>query len=138
MKRHGRQLAAFLLVGGLSAAIDAGVFLVLVAMGVDPVVATVVSFLSAFIINYGGNRSIVFRAKHTPGAFWRYVALVVLNLGLSAGIVALGILLGLVPVVAKAVSMVIIAALNFVAMRNWVFRDSASATQARVDDLPHS
>lgn len=118
-----REVAAFLVVGGLSAAIDAGVFLLLTALGVHPVLASALGFMSAFIVNYGGNRRLVFRARSHPGQLWRYVALVVLNLGLSSGIVAVGIAAGLHPVVAKGISLVLIAIFNFVAMRQWVFRD---------------
>ena len=118
-----RELAAFLVVGGLSAAIDAGVFLLLSWLGLHPVLASSIGFLSAFAVNFGGNRRVVFRARSAPGQLWRYIALVVLNLGLSAGIVALGIAVGLHPTIAKGVSLVLIAAFNFVAMRQWVFRD---------------
>ena len=117
-----REVAAFLIVGGLSAAIDAGVFLLLSALGVYPVLASAISFVSAFAINYNGNRRVVFRARSHPGQLWRYAALVFFNLGLSAGIVALGIAVGLSPIAAKVVSLVIIAIFNFVAMRQWVFR----------------
>ena len=63
----------------------------------------------------------VFRASG-GGSLWRYVVLVVINLGLSAGLVALGIAVGLAPIPAKIVSIVVIAAFNYFAMRLWVFR----------------
>lgn len=125
-----REVAAFLVVGGLSAAIDAGVFLLLTTLGMHPVLASSIGFLSAFVVNFGGNRRLVFRARSAPGQLWRYVALVILNLGLSAGIVALGIAMGLHPTVAKGVSLVLIAAFNFVAMRQWVFRDRSAADRS--------
>lgn len=118
-----RQVAAFLVVGGLSAAIDAGVFLLLTALGMHPVLASSIGFMSAFVVNFGGNRRVVFRAAAAPGQLWRYIALVVLNLGLSAGIVGAGIAVGMHPVLAKGLSLVIIAVFNFMAMRQWVFRD---------------
>lgn len=112
----------FLAVGGLSAAVDGGVFLVLSWLGVFPVLASAISFMSAFAVNYGGNRRLVFRAAGS-GSLWRYITLVIVNLGLSAGLVALGILVGLSPVAAKVVSIIVIAAVNYVVMRTWVFRD---------------
>ena len=118
-----REVLAFLLVGGTSAAIDAGVFLLLSTIGVHPVLASSIGFMSAFIVNFSGNKKLVFRARSAPGQLWRYIALVVVNLGLSAGIVALGIAVGLHPTIAKIVSLVLIAMFNFVAMRQWVFRD---------------
>jgi putative flippase GtrA len=116
-----REVLTFLTVGGLSAAIDAGGFLLLSWLGVPPVLASAIGFMSAFVVNYGGNRRIVFRTA-ARGSLWRYVTLVIVNLGLSAGLVALGIALGLVPVAAKAVSIVVIAAFNYAVMRLWVFR----------------
>lgn len=118
-----REIAAFLIVGGLSAAIDAGVFLLLHNLaGVPPVIASAISFMSAFVVNYGGNRRVVFRAQQQRGTLWRYIVLVLANLGLSAGLVGLGVAAGLDPVVAKAISIVVIAVVNYVAMRLWVFR----------------
>jgi putative flippase GtrA len=140
-----REILAFLVVGGLSAGIDAGVYLVLTLLGVPPVLASAISFMSAFAVNYGGNRRVVFRATH-GGTLWRYVTLVIVNLGLSAGLVALGIALGWGPFIAKAVSIVVIAAFNYVAMRQWVFRarpaspDGSATPSARSDspEEPHS
>jgi putative flippase GtrA len=116
-----REVAAFLVVGGLSALVDGGVFLILSALGVPPVLASAIGFMSAFAVNYGGNRRVVFRATGS-GHLWRYIVLVLVNLGLSAAVVAAGIAIGLEPAVAKGVSIVLIAAINYVAMRQWVFR----------------
>lgn len=116
-----REIMTFLVVGGLSAAVDGGVFLLLSSLGLTPVLASAISFMSAFVVNYGGNRRVVFRAAG-GGSLWRYITLVIVNLGLSAGLVALGILVGLSPVAAKVVSIVVIAAVNYVVMRAWVFR----------------
>lgn len=121
-KPRAREILTFLAVGGLSAAVDGGMFLLLSWFGVPPVLASALGFLSAFAVNYGGNRRLVFHTK-SLGSLWRYVALVILNLGLSAGLVALGIAVGLHPIAAKAGSIVIIAVFNYLAMRAWVFRD---------------
>lgn len=120
--RERRQLLAFGVVGGLSAAIDAGVFWLLTSLGMWPALATVISFLSAFLVNYPGNAKVVFRARHTSGTLGRYVSLVVFNLALSTGIVEGLVLLHTIPIAAKLISIVIVAIVNFIAMRNWVFR----------------
>ena len=127
-----RQVAAFLVVGSLSAAIDAGVFLLLNSLGMHPVLASCLGFLSAFAVNFTGNRRVVFRARSSRGQLPRYIVLVIVNFCLSAAIVALGIALGLSPVAAKVVSLAIIAVVNFIAMRQWVFRAaSEDAAQPR-------
>lgn len=125
-----REILTFLIVGGLSAAVDGGVFVLLSWLGVPPVLASAISFMSAFVVNYGGNRRLVFRAVGR-GSLWRYITLVIVNLGLSAGIVALGIFAGLSPIAAKVVSIVIIAAVNYVVMRAWVFRDRSPDDSGR-------
>lgn len=117
-----RQLFVFGLVGGTSALIDFALFWVLTRFGLIPGVASAISFLSAFAVNYQGNKSLVFKAAHTRGALWRYIVLVVVNLGLSSGGVTLGVAIGLPSIVAKLISMVIVAVVNFIAMRLWVFR----------------
>lgn len=118
-----REIVAFLIVGGLSAGIDALVFVLLhELLGIPPVIASAISFMSAFVVNYGGNRRVVFRAQAQKGTLWRYIALVLFNLGLSAGLVAAGVAVGLDPVVAKVISIVVIAVFNYAAMRLWVFR----------------
>jgi putative flippase GtrA len=119
-QRHHAPIA-FLIVGGLSAAIDAGVFVLLTWLNVPPVLASSISFLSAFVVNFKGNQQMVFRVRANRWQLFRYIALVLVNLGLSAGLVALGVAVGLNPIVAKAISMVLIAAFNYVAMRWWVF-----------------
>jgi len=118
---QARQVTAFLVVGGLSAAVDAGVFFALVFFGVPPVIASSLSFLSAFVINYRGNRDVVFRAKQGRGIFVRYCLLVAVNLGLSAAGVAFGIWIGLSAALSKILTMVVVAGVNFIAMRLWVF-----------------
>lgn len=121
-RRHPlHQPLAFLGVGLTSAAIDGGVFLALHSMGVTPAVASAVGFLSAFAVNYRGNRNLVFDSGRSPGALSRYAVLVAVNLGLSSAGVWLLVGGGLVPVAAKLTTMVTIAAINFVAMRLWVF-----------------
>ena len=131
-----REILSFLVVGGLSAAIDAGVFLLLTALGVTPVLASAISFMSAFVLNYTGNRRVVFRATNGKGYLWRYVTLVLTNLGLSAGLVALGVAVGLLPVVAKIISLVVIAVVNYVAMRQWVFRDRSTSPAGSAEPSP--
>lgn len=124
-REHIRQGLLFLAVGGASALIDAGVFWLLVTIGMWPTLASAISFMSAFVVNYRGNRDLVFRAKASNGALVRYSILVVVNLGLSAGGVALGTeVLHFHPMVSKIVTMVIVAVINFVVMRTWVFRHS--------------
>lgn len=116
-----RQAVLFLVVGGASAAVDAGGFVLLTRLGLVPPLASALSFSMGFVINYSGNRDLAFRGRATTGALRRYALLVVFNLGLSTALVAGLIHIGAAPLAAKVASMVLIAALNFVALRLWVF-----------------
>jgi putative flippase GtrA len=132
-----RQAFLFLIVGGLSAAIDAGVFWILTLIGVFPAIASGVSFLSAFVVNYRGNRDLVFRTQQRQGALKRYGILVAANLAVSTAGVAFGVWVGMSPIIAKAITMIIVAISNFIAMRLWVFsspsRDSSTSAAALSD-----
>ena len=129
-ERTLRQAVLFLVVGGASAATDAGGFLVLTRAGTAPWLASAISFCAAFGVNYAGNRDLAFRGRSTDGALRRYVILVGINLVVSTAIVAGLVAAGAAPMVAKVVSMVVIAAANFVALRLWVFPAPPPATPA--------
>jgi putative flippase GtrA len=130
-RRHRlHQPLAFVAIGLTSAAIDGGVFLLLHRMGLQPAAASAAGFLSAFLVNYRGNRDFVFRSGHAPGALSRYVILVAVNLGLSSGGVWLLVGGGLQAWAAKLTTMVMIAAMNYVAMRLWVFPARAKVPDA--------
>jgi len=121
-----RQFGAFLAVGLASAAVDAGTFLTLHHFGLAAWLANTIGYTLAFVVNYQGNRVIVFKAGSVPGALVRYCVLVVFNWLVSTGLVQLGLMAGLVPWLAKGVSMAVVALVNFGAMRWWVFKPRPS------------
>jgi putative flippase GtrA len=124
------RLVKYGCVGGASAIIDAGVFWILNHFGLVPALATAVSYACSFFVNYRGNRDITFKAGRVHGALPRYVLLVLFNWGLSIGSVAALSATGLMPIVAKLISIVLIACFNYFAMRHFVFRTSGPATPA--------
>lgn len=128
-----RQAFAYLVVGGLSAGIDAGLYTLFIWLGVNPVIASPTSFLSSVLFNYFLNRAVVF-SDSRPGTYWRYALVVAFNVALGTGIVAAGIAFGLHPLVAKAVSMVVIVAFNFVVLRTWVFSSPKGESDAAADE----
>lgn len=129
-----RDIFFFLLVGGTSALIDAGVFWLLERFGVWVWLASAIGFLSAFVVNYRGNARLVFRARENVGTLGRYVILVTANLILSTVLVEALAIAGLLPIVAKLISMVVIAAINYAAMRLWVFRSRPRAAGPASED----
>ncbi|MDR2454110.1 MAG: GtrA family protein [Bifidobacteriaceae bacterium] len=116
------SVVAFALVGGASAAVDLGLFLVLERAGLPAWAASAASFLAAFAVNYRGNRDLVFKAGAVAGALRRYVALVAFNWIASTGLVAGLAGLGAPGWAAKAVAMAAVAVFNYLALRGWVFR----------------
>ena len=117
-----RQFAAFVAVGLISAAIDGGTFLLLHRLGLVDWAANVIGYSLAFLVNYHGNRALVFKVTGLSGALRRYVILVLFNLGVSTLLVRLGLVAGLPPWLAKAGSIAVVATVNFVLLRLWVFR----------------
>jgi putative flippase GtrA len=131
-----RRPVAFVAVGGASAAVDMGLFLLLTRFGLEPWAASAVSFLAAFAVNYRGNRDLVFRAGAVSGALRRYVVLVAFNWVASTMLVGMLAATALPGWFAKAVSMVVVAAFNYVALRRWVFqaRSGGDRTASGADE----
>jgi putative flippase GtrA len=98
-----------------------------------PAAASAAGFLSAFAVNYRGNRDLVFDFGRAPGALSRYAILVAINLGLSSAGVWLLVGSGLLPWAAKLTTMVMVAAINFVTMRLWVFPASTTVQPVVTD-----
>ena len=121
-----RQIFTFLCVGGASSLIDFGVFYLLSTfLHVIPWVASAISFLCAFAVNYRGNRDLVFKAGKVSGALPRYIVLVGFNWVVSTGVVA-GLTAAKLPDWgAKIISMALVVVINFFALKFIVFRSSS-------------
>ena len=121
-----------MLVGGISAGIDAGGFILLTGIGLTPILASPTSFLASFFFNFFANRSLVFRAKPERWQIVRYTALVTVNTLISTGLVAGGIAIGVTPLIAKLATMALIATWNFFLLPAWVFRPFRTVRQRLV------
>jgi len=117
-----RQFATFLAVGVASAVVDGGTFLALHHFGLVAWLANTIGYALSVGLNYQGNRRIVFKAGAIPGALLRYGLLLGFNWLVSTGLVQLGLQAGLAPWLAKGLSMAVVASVNFVALRQWVFK----------------
>jgi putative flippase GtrA len=126
----------FLGVGVASASVDAGMFSLLYALGMVAPAASAIGFLSAFAVNYSGNRALVFRVVHSRKMLVRYVLLVALNFVLSTSIVAGLVAVSLQAHIAKLISMAVIALLNYGLMSRWVFGGRSDSTPADDADAP--
>jgi putative flippase GtrA len=123
LSRH--SAVRFVLVGGTSFVLDAGTLFLL--HGVFKLwlpLATVLAYAVAFIANFGLNRKWAFAADngHVGRQLHRYLYLVAANLILTViGVQGLT-WLGLPYLVSKVVTSGVVAAINYVAFRLWVFR----------------
>jgi putative flippase GtrA len=111
-------------VGALSVAIDVGLLSLLHSVAhVELILATTLSFAAALLVNYSLNHVWAFDAG---GLSWhrlyRYAVLVVINYGITVGLVAGLTSVGAYYLVAKAIAVAIAACINFTGYRLWVFR----------------
>ena len=113
----------FLLVGGLSFAIDFGLLVLLhEAFGVLLWIATPIAFITSLIFNFAAQRTFTFAATNKVGAgAGKYAALVIFNVFASALIVTGFESLGLGYAAGKITATVLMTAWNFLLYKYWVF-----------------
>lgn len=86
--------------------------------------ATVIARLCSALFNYRVNRQFVFNINAKKGAIWRYIALALVVMLLSAFLVeSATILLNMDSGLAKIVVDTLLFLLNYRIMKSWVFRD---------------
>lgn len=119
-----RQVLRFLGVGGVSYVVDAGLLWVLARpVGLPLAVATTVAFATSFVVNFSGNRWIVFPGGGPAGRqVLRYAVVVLVTYLGTLAVVLEGTHLGAPLLVAKTVAVVLSAGFNFVVGRRWVYR----------------
>jgi putative flippase GtrA len=113
----------FLVVGGASLVVDTGSLIVFHGwLGIWLPLATTMAFGVAFVVNFGLNRLWAFGSAGAVGRqLTRYIYLVVANLGLTVVLVQSLTWAGLPYVAAKLVTAVILAIVNYVVSRKWIF-----------------
>lgn len=122
---EGRKLAKFALVGGLNTGVDFAVFCLLVyGAGMISIGAQILSYGAGLLNSYLWNRRWTFGVKkhHKAGEVLRFITV---NLFSFAAATALLLALeqwGIASALAKALSVVMSLAINYVGYRLWVFR----------------
>ena len=131
-----RQFGAFLVVGGVGFAVDAGILTLLVNVaGWHHYPARLLSFSVAVTLTWSLNRIYVFsKTADAPSEYARYVVIqcvgAAINLGTFVGIIEWRPSLASVPVVPLAVGAVLSMLFNFFASRRFAF-GAAPSTVAR-------
>lgn len=115
----------FLVVGGTSVVVDAGLLWVLhgvLGLWLSP--ATAAAFLAGFVVNFVLNRQWAFasssngRLRHQ---FAKYMALVAVNLLLTVLAVKALTAIGVMYLVAKVLTTAVLSTVNYFVSRKWIF-----------------
>ncbi|POH58451.1 GtrA family protein [Arthrobacter glacialis] len=131
-------LLKFLLVGGLSFAIDLALLVVLhEVFGVGLWLATPVAFLTSLIFNFLLQRIFTFKATNRSHAsFIRYAILVAFNTLATDLIVNTFANLELTYTAGKVVATALTMVWNFYLYKYWIFRSDRQPTQAGTENDP--
>ena len=124
------QLLRFVITGGLSAVVDFGLLVLLMALGLGHTPAKAVSFVAGTTTAYLINRRWTFRATPSARRFVAVVALYALTFALQVGLFSL-LFVGLtaqglgrlpVQVIAFVIAQGVATTVNFVVQRSVIFR----------------
>lgn len=123
MVRVGR-FVGFLLAGGTATALNYAVFALLLSAGLHHLAAATAGYLTGIGLSYAINRQLVFRDAAPVRArvsryLVAYLAALVLQLTLLEALVRGGI----VPMLANALALLVVVALNYLAISRFVFPD---------------
>ena len=131
-----RQLARYLIVGVSNTTITLMVYALLVHAGLPAVVASVFAFGAGAVNGYRLNRAWTFRsARRGAGVGARYVAVLLVGLGVNAVGVALVVNVAELPRLAgEVLALPPVTATTFLLARSWVF--GAGDTRVRPEAVP--
>lgn len=115
------QFAVYLVGGVLSAAVDIGMFKLLLVLDWPTLGATSVAFLAGLLVNFSFHARLTF-GKVGAAVFGRYLCLVALNYALTVACVSAFDLLWQQALLGKVLSLPLAAANGFLLGKRWVFR----------------
>jgi putative flippase GtrA len=113
----------FVVVGGASVVVDAGLLYVLhglLELGLEA--ATALAFLAGFVVNFALNRQWAFASTgRLRRQVTAYLALVAANLLVTVALVRALTVLGVMYLAAKVLTTAVLSAVNYVVSRKWIF-----------------
>jgi putative flippase GtrA len=119
------RVSMFLLIGGLSFAVDFGLLVGLRELGHEPVwVSVSAGFWGGFAVNFWLQRRVTFAAQgHVAGHLLRYGLLVGINYAGTIVLVSSAQALGMGYAAGKLFAVALFVVVNYYAYAQWVFRD---------------
>ncbi|MFD0757674.1 GtrA family protein [Arthrobacter ulcerisalmonis] len=122
----------FLLVGGLSFALDLGLLVILhEVVGVDLAIATPIAFVTSLVFNFLLQRLFTFRSdSHGATSAAKYLALVVFNILVTEVLVTGFHAVGWSYIVGKATATIITTVWNYFLYKKWIFKRTTTDPSA--------
>lgn len=117
-----RQLLVFLAGGGASALIDVGLMQLLIANGINYVIATSAGFAAGLAFNYTFHATLTFQRAPTRYTFMRYLCVVGLNYLLTLACVSAAVALLGNPLPGKIVALCVVPASSYLLGKHWIFK----------------
>jgi len=124
------KFVGFIAAGGTATVINYALFASLYWAGLNYLLASALGYVSGIAVSYIINKLFVFRdatAQRSP--FLRYTLIYLVALLAQLGLLELGVRLGLDPLVANAIALVIVVVGNFFVIRRFVFAPPAATTE---------
>ena len=122
MKKSLGRFVGFVAAGGTATVINYALFAVLFWAGMNYLLASAIGYVSGIAVSFTINKLLVFTDSNTPSRqFLRYTVIYLIALVAQLGLLEIGVRVGLGPLVANAIALVIVVVLNFFVIRRFVF-----------------
>jgi putative flippase GtrA len=123
--RGAGQPIRFLVVGAAGNVVNLAIFAALIALEVEYVTASIVSYLVSNALMYLGNRYFTFRLGHDGfwSAYLRYILVGMVVVALNALVLAALVEgTGIDPRIGQAISLLVVTPVAYVLFKRWTFR----------------
>lgn len=118
-----KKILIFLIVGGCSAIIDVGSLYVLSKIILtNESLSVSIAFILGLIFNYLCHTYVTFEKSATKSNVIKYLIVVLINYLLTLGLIKLQIQFGIAIVIAKIITLPIIAVVTFILSNKWVYK----------------